>query len=62
MTVFAYKQFLICAYFSPGSDEMTFSLEKAILWMEDLHFFEVIILKMALLLTNTQLFTSQNVN
>ncbi len=34
-TIFAYKKCLICAYFSPDSDEITFSLEKAILWMGD---------------------------
>ncbi len=30
-TVLARKQCLICAYFSPDSDETTFFLEKAIL-------------------------------
>ncbi len=29
------KRCLICAYFSPDSDKMTFTLEKAILWKGD---------------------------
>ncbi len=56
MNVFACKQ---ChAYFSPNSDEMTFLLEKAILWVEDVYFsqkqwFEVKNnLRMDLFLTN----------
>ncbi len=35
---FACKRCLICVYFSPDSDETTFSLKKAILWIEDSHF------------------------
>ncbi len=54
-TVFTYKQCLICAYFSPDSDKMTFSLEKAILWIDNMDI-------MDLFLTNMQLFTSQDVN
>ncbi len=46
--------------------QMTFSLEKAILWIEDLHFikqYEVKnILKMDLFITNMQPFTSQDNN
>ncbi len=56
---------LICAYFSPDSDEATFSLEKAVLWIEDSYFAGSNIknvLLMDLFLTNTQLFTSQDVN
>ncbi len=34
--VFACKWCLICAYFSPDSDKTTFSLEKVIIWIEDL--------------------------
>ncbi len=51
---------LICTYFSPASDEITFSLEKAILWIEDLRLKNV--LMMDLFLTKTQLFISQFVN
>ncbi len=35
-TVFACKWCLTCAQFSPDSDETTFSLKKAILWIEGL--------------------------
>ncbi len=55
-TVFACKQCLICAYFSPDRDETTFSLEKALLWRtrmvwsQERHH------------TNTQFFSSQDVN
>ncbi len=34
-TVLTCKQCLICAYFAPDSDEITFSLEKAILCIDD---------------------------
>ncbi len=34
LRIFACKQCLICPYFSPDSEEKTFSLEKAILWFE----------------------------
>ncbi len=57
----------IYVYFSPDS-EMTFSLEKAILRIEDYYFshkwqFEVkSVLMMDLLLTNMQLYTSQDIN
>ncbi len=37
-TGFACKQFLIWAYFSPDSEKMAFSLEKAILRIVDLYF------------------------
>ncbi len=37
-TDFTSERSLICGYFSLDSDEMTFSLEKAILWIEDSHF------------------------
>ncbi len=33
--VLAYNWCLIFAYFSPDSDEITFPLEKVILWIED---------------------------
>ncbi len=36
--VLACKQFLICADFSPDSDEATFSLEKAKPWIEESYF------------------------
>ncbi len=57
-------QFVICAYFSPDSDETTFSLETAILWIEDSYFsrrqqFEVKNIWMDLFFLNMQLFTSQ---
>ncbi len=35
-TVVACKQCLICAYFYPDSDQKTFSLEEALLWIMDL--------------------------
>ncbi len=35
--IFAFKQSLFCAYFSPDSEETTFSWEKAILWMKNLY-------------------------
>ncbi len=53
-TVWACKQFLICADFSPDSDEMTFSLKKAKLWIEESYFSQK--LKMDLFCTNMQLF------
>ncbi len=34
MIGFACKPFLICAYFTPGFEEVTFLLERAILWIE----------------------------
>ncbi len=37
-TDFACKWCLICAYFSPDSDKMNFSLEKAVLWIDDSYF------------------------
>ncbi len=37
-TVLACKRCLSCAYFSPDSDEITFSLEKEILWIEESYF------------------------
>ncbi len=46
--VFTCKQCLICAYFSHDSDKMTFSLEKALLWIDNMDI-------MDLFLTNTQL-------
>ncbi len=57
-------QFVICAYFSPDSDETTFSLETAILWIEDSYFsrrqqFEVKNIWMDLFFLNMQHFTSQ---
>ncbi len=55
-TVFNCKRYMICAYFAPDSDNMTFSLEKALLWIEDSYFsrkFEVeSVLMMDLFLTN----------
>ncbi len=32
------KLCLICPFFSPDSDKMTFSLQEAILWKKDLYF------------------------
>ncbi len=67
-TIFACKQCLVCAYFSPDSEEMTFSLEEVILWIMDLYFswkqWSKVknILMMDLFLTSMQLFTSQDVN
>ncbi len=66
--VLACKRCLLCADFSPDSDEMTYSLEKTMLCIEDSYFswkqwFEVKnILMMNLLLTNTQILASQDVN
>ncbi len=37
-TVLACKRCLICADFSPDSDQTTFSLEGALLWIMDSHF------------------------
>ncbi len=37
-TVFTCKQYLIFAYSSPDSDEITFLSEKAILWIQDSYF------------------------
>ncbi len=37
-TVFACKHCLIGEYFSPDSDKLTFSLEKAVFWMENSYF------------------------
>ncbi len=34
-TIFTCKRCLICAYFSPDSDETTFSLREALLWIID---------------------------
>ncbi len=45
-TVLSYKRCLICAYFSPDSDEMTFYLEKAIFQIEDSWFMNSLKLKM----------------
>ncbi len=59
LTVLACKQCLICADFSPDSDEINFPLEEAVLWVMDSYFiqkqwFEVKnILVMDLFLTNT---------
>ncbi len=58
--VFACKQCLICAYFSPDSDETSIALKKAILWIEDLQF--IIALMMDLFLRNRQIFASQDIN
>ncbi len=64
-TVFTCKQCLICAYFSLDSDKTIYIM--AILWIEDSYFsrkqqFEAKNVLMVLFLTNTQLFTSQDVN
>ncbi len=62
---------IICTYFSPDSDKMTFSLEKAILWINDLYFskkpqFKVINLNdgffFFFFFTNMQLFASQDLS
>ncbi len=68
VTGFTCKRCLVCAYFSPDSDKAFFTLEEAILCLEDSYFtqtqqFEVKnILIMNLFITNMQLFSSQNVN
>ncbi len=49
------KRCLICAYFSPDSDE-TFSLANSILWIED-----SLNILMNLFCTNVQLFASQDI-
>ncbi len=57
-----YKWCLIFAYFSPDSDEKTFSLEEVILWITDSYlkllytdsYFKYIWINMDLFLTNTQ--------
>ncbi len=58
--VLACKQFLICADFSPDSDEATFSLEKAKPWIEESYFSQK--WKIDLFSSNMQLFTLQEVN
>ncbi|KAI2664965.1 hypothetical protein H4Q32_003292 [Labeo rohita] len=50
MTVFACKLCLICAYFSPDSDKITFSLENVILWIEDSYFSQYFYIKNALMM------------
>ncbi len=35
---YSFKRCLIYAYFSPDSDKTAFSLDKAILWIEDSYF------------------------
>ncbi len=52
ITIFAYKQCLICAYFSPDSDRVTVSLERAMLY----------VLIMDMFLANMQLLISQDMN
>ncbi len=60
--------FWICVDFTPDSDEMTFSLEKKILWIEDSYLVRnngltvKNVLMMDLFLTNIQLLSSQDVN
>ncbi len=67
-TVLAHKQCLFCAYFSPDSDETTFSLEKATLWIEISYFSQKIqfkvknILMMDLFPTNTQILAPHDNN
>ncbi len=56
---FACKFCLICAYFSPQWDKMTFSLEKA--WIEDSFELKNILI-MYLFLTSKQLFASQDIS
>ncbi len=64
--IFTCKWCFICAYFSPDSEKVTFSLEKAILWIEDLYFSwkQLVqnILIMDLFLANMQLFALQDIN
>ncbi len=62
------KQYLICAHFTPDSDEATFSLvlEKAILWTEDSYFnwkqwIEVKTITSWMFITNMQIFPWQEV-
>ncbi len=62
------KQYLVCAYFTPNSDEATFSLvlEKAILWTEDSYFnwkqwIEVKTITSWMFITNMQIFPWQDV-
>ncbi len=59
---FSCKRCWICADFSPDSDQITFSLEKTVLWIDDLYFSNGLKLKTDLFLENTQLFTSHDVN
>ncbi len=64
-TVFNSNWCLICAHFSPNSDKITFSLEKAILRIEDMYFssgFQTKNVLIVLFITNMQLFSSQDVN
>ncbi len=49
------------SYFSPNSDETAFSLEEATLWVKDSIQVKNMLIT-DLFLTNTQLFTSQDVN
>ncbi len=64
------KKYSICAYFSLDSDKMTFSTEKAKLWTEDSLFLagssglklKPLNWSMDLFVSNTQLFTSQDIN
>ncbi len=56
---FACKFCLICAYFSPQWDKMTFSPEKA--WIEDSFELKNILI-MYLFLTSKQLFASQDIS
>ncbi len=57
----------VWAYFSPNSDETTFSQDKLVLWIEDSYFswkqqFEVKnVLMINLLITNIHFFASQEV-
>ncbi len=52
---------LICVYFFPDSDKITFVLEEAILCEVGLKL-KIKLLKMDLFVTNMQLFTTQNIN
>ncbi len=67
-TVFACKWYQVYAHFSPDSNEMTFSLEKALLWIEDKYFglkqqFEVkICLNDGFVSYKHAVFTLQNIN
>ena len=66
--VLACKRCLTCAYFSPDSDQTTFTLEEALLWIMESYFSQKQQLKvknvliMDLLLTITHLFTSHDIN
>ncbi len=60
--VFDCKQFFIYVYFSPKSDQITFSVERVIYFSQKQQFEVKKVLMMDLFLTNMQLISSQDVN